>query len=225
MTIAGVTPVVNPAGGTAKVPGELGRDDFLNLLVTQLQYQDPLNPMDSTDFTAQLAQFSSLEQLTNMNDQLQVLTDTQSALRNAQAVAYIGETVLCEGNGTQIADGRPQPLHVHLAAPAADVFVSIYDDTGALRASTTAGAMAAGRGSIDWPGTDMNDNPLPNGHYRFEVAAVDASGNAVAVSPRSAGRVSGVAFEDGQAALVVNGQSIRLEDVIEVMPGEDPDAA
>lgn len=221
MTIAGVTPVTSQSGSATKVPGALGRDDFLNLLVTQLQHQDPLKPMDSTDFTAQLAQFSSLEQLSNMNDQLQVLTDTQAALRNSQAVAYIGERVLCEGNATRIVEGAPEPLQVDLEAPAAAVYVSIYDATGALRAAYNAEAMGAGRGSIDWPGTDMDGNPLPDGHYRFEAAAVDGAGNEVAVAPRSTGRVSGVAFQDGEAALVVNGQPVRLEDVLEVVRGAD----
>lgn len=225
MTIAGVPPVANQAGGTAKMPGALGRDDFLNLLVTQLQYQDPLNPMDSTDFTAQLAQFSSLEQLTNMNDQLTALTDTQIALRNSQAVAYIGDTVLCDGNTTAITDSVPRPLHVDLDAPAADVFVSLYDATGALRATYNAGAMGAGRGSIDWPGTDRDNNSLPDGNYRFEVAAVGSSGESVDIRPLTSGRVSGVAFEDGQATLMVNGQAVRLEDVREVRQAEAGDGS
>lgn len=223
MTISGVTPVTSQSSSATQAPGALGRDDFLNLLVTQLQYQDPLNPMDSTDFTAQLAQFSSLEQLSNMSDQLKLLTDSQAALRNSQAVAYIGETVLCEGNGTRIVDGTAEPLQVALEAPAAAVFVSIYDGTGALRATYNADPMGAGRGSIAWPGTDMDNNPLPDASYRFEVAAVDGAGNQVAVSPRSMGRVSGVAFEDGEAMLVVNGQSVRLEDVVEVMQGSNDD--
>lgn len=221
MAIEGVTSSsTHQKTDTGKAPGELGRDDFLNLLVTQLQYQDPLNPMDSADFTAQLAQFSSLEQLTNMNAQLEALTVSQSALNNSQAVAYIGRTVLSNGNATRITDGVPEPLQVALDAPAAEVFVSIYDDTGALRATFNSEAMAAGRGSIAWPGTDGDGNPLPNGDYRFEVAAVDGGGNQVAAYPLSSGRVSGVAFNDGQAGLVVNGQAVRMEDIIEVLRAE-----
>lgn len=225
MTISGVTPVSNQTGGTRTVPGALGRNDFLNLLVTQLQYQDPLNPMDSTDFTAQLAQFSSLEQLTNMNDQLTTLTETQTALRNSQAVAYIGDTVLCDGNTTRIENGAPQPLHIDLEAPAADVFVSLYDASGALRSTYNAGTMGSGRGSIDWPGTDRDNNPLPDGNYRFEVAAVDSTGASIAARPLTSGRVSGVAFENGEAALMVNGRAVRLEDILEVRRAETTDPA
>jgi len=220
MTIAGVTNISGSrADGPTKAGDELGKDDFLHLLVTQLQYQDPLNPMDSADFTAQLAQFSSLEQLKNMSTQLGALTATQTALKNAQAVNYIGQTVLSNGNNTQIANGLPEPLQVSLDAPASEVFVSIYDELGSLRSTFTSPAMTAGRGSIAWSGMDIDNNLLPDGNYRFEVAAVDGAGNEIGASPLSSGRVDGVAFNNGEAALVVNGQTIRLDDIIEVIQG------
>lgn len=226
MTIAGVTNVNSTQNhGASKAPGELGRDDFLNLLVTQLQYQDPLNPMDSADFTAQLAQFSSLEQLTNMNEQLGAMATAQAALNNSQAVAYIGRTVLSEGKATRIVDGQTEPLQVSLDAPASEVFVSVYDASGALRSTFSADAMPAGRGSIEWTGTDMDENPLPDGSYWFEVAAVDGAGNEVAAAPMSSGRVTGVAFQDGAARLVVNGQSVPLESIIEVIRGDADEGA
>jgi flagellar basal-body rod modification protein FlgD len=220
MTIAGVTNTSSySADGVTKAGDELDKNDFLNLLVTQLQYQDPLNPMDSADFTAQLAQFSSLEQLTNMSDQLKELAVTQSALNNSQAVSYIGRTVLSNGNATLVEDGMAAPLQVALDAPAAEVFISIYDTTGALRTTFSAEGMPAGRGAIEWAGTDMDNNPLPDGNYLFEVAAIDGAGEEVGASPLSSGRVSGVAFNDGESALVVNGQPIRLDDVVEVIQG------
>ena len=225
MTISGVTPTSSQnASSVNKAPGELGRDDFLNLLVTQLQYQDPLNPMDSADFTAQLAQFSSLEQLTNMNEQLEALTSAQSSLNNSQAVTYIGRTVLSKGNAILIDGSTVDPLQVSLDEPAAEVFVSVYDATGALRSTFSTDAMAAGRGTIEWDGMDMDDNPLPDGHYRFEVTAVNGAGNEIDVSPMSSGRVSGVSFNGGEASLVVNGQFVSLDSIIEVIQGADEDA-
>lgn len=220
MTIEGVTNTNSySADGTVKAGDELGKDDFLNLLVTQLQFQDPLNPMDSADFTAQLAQFSSLEQLTNMNTQLGELTAAQTALTNSQAVAYIGRTVLSNGNAAHISDGLADPLQVSLDAPAAEVFISVYDSTGALRSTFSAHNMDAGRGTIEWTGTDMNNNPLPDGNYWFEVAAVDGAGEEIGASPLSSGRASGVTFNNGEAALVVHGKSVRLDDIIEVLQG------
>ena len=88
--------------GAAQTTGgptqELDRDAFLNLLITQLQNQDPLDPTDSVEFTAQLAQFSSLEQLGNVNDNLKLLQDFQASINNSQAVSLIGKEITASGN-------------------------------------------------------------------------------------------------------------------------------
>ncbi|MGD8888475.1 MAG: flagellar hook capping FlgD N-terminal domain-containing protein, partial [Desulfobacterales bacterium] len=76
----------------------LDKDDFLNLLITQLQNQDPLKPTDSVEFTAQLAQFSSLEQLSNVNENLKLLQNFQASINNSQAVALIGKEITAKGN-------------------------------------------------------------------------------------------------------------------------------
>ncbi len=223
MTISGVTSTSSTANAAAatKANDELGRNDFLNLLVTQLQYQDPLNPMDSADFTAQLAQFSSLEQLTNMNSQLEELAVKQTAVNNSQTVSYIGRTVLSNGNATSISDGVAQDLQVVLDAPAEEVYISIYDDTGALRSTFNTEAMSTGRGAVEWQGLDMDRNPLPDGNYWFEVSAVDTAGEEVEAYTLSSGTVSGVAFENGEAMLVVNGLLMTIDSVIEVSQTEE----
>ncbi len=221
MTISGVTSTGNTtASGVTQAPGELGRNDFLNLLVAQLQYQDPLNPMDSGDFTAQLAQFSSLEQLTNISEQFETLSTAQADLNNSQAVNYIGRTILAYGNATRIADGNVDPLQVALVNRADEVFVSVYDADGDLRSTFSTDAMNAGPGEIEWDGTDMDGNPLPDGNYWFEVKAVDGSGNEIDVSPLSSGRVSGVSYRNGEAALIVNDLTVPLDSVIKVIQEE-----
>jgi flagellar basal-body rod modification protein FlgD len=218
MSISGVEATTT---GTSKAgqskPDELGRDDFLNLLVTQLQYQDPLNPMDSTDFTAQLAQFSSLEQLSNMNGQLKELAQSQTAFANSQAVGYIGHTVLSNGN-TFAFDGQiPPALAIDLQNPAQNVFLSIYDANGGFVSAFETGAMAAGRQTTPWDGLHHSGSPLPGGTYRFEAVAVDASGAEIDVRPLSSGRVDGVAFKDGQAVLMLADREVAMADVIEVI--------
>ena len=218
MTIAGVESTV-PAGGQADSakPGELGRDDFLNLLVTQLQHQDPLNPMDSTDFTAQLAQFSSLEQLSNMSGQLEEMAQSQAAFASSQAVGYIGHTVLSAGNAF-VHDGEAEAsLAFELAAPAQNVFLSVYDATGGFVASFESGSQSAGRQTAAWDGKDSDGNTMPAGDYRFEAMAVSAGGEEIQVRPLSSGRVDGVAFADGQAVLKIGQAEVAMKDVIEVI--------
>ena len=101
----------------------LGKDDFLNLLVAQLQHQDPLNPAESTEFTAQLAQFSSLEQLSNINDNLKNMELFQTSVTNSQAVSYIGKEITAKGNASAEVQG--------------DVLVHTIRDVGAVTAALT----------------------------------------------------------------------------------------
>jgi len=112
MSVTGLESVQS-AGNTSTSSSKavLDNEDFLNLLVAQLQAQDPLNPMDSTDFTAQLAQFSSLEQLQNMNESMEYLLLYQSSMNNAQAVSFIGKEIRAIGNQTQVNEGVVDPIH------------------------------------------------------------------------------------------------------------------
>jgi flagellar basal-body rod modification protein FlgD len=218
MTIAGIESTIpaNAKGETTK-PGELGRDDFLNLLVTQLQHQDPLNPMDSTDFTAQLAQFSSLEQLSNMSGQLEDMAHSQAVFASSQAVGYIGHTVLSAGSDFTHDGEADASLAFELEAPAHNVYLSIYDATGGFVTSFESGGKAAGRQTAFWDGEDSDGNLMPAGNYRFEAMAISAGGEEIRIRPLSSGRVDGVAFVDGQAMLKLGQREVALKDVIEVI--------
>ena len=94
----------------------LGKDDFLKLFVAQLQNQDPLSPMESTEFTSQLAQFSSLEQLTNVNQNLDYLLMYQSSMNNAEAINFIGSTVKASGSSIGVKDGESRPDTIRLGS-------------------------------------------------------------------------------------------------------------
>ena len=117
-------------------------------------------------------------------------------------------------------NGAAQDLQVVLDAPAAEVYISIYDDTGALRSTFNTEAMPTGRGAVEWEGLDMAGNPLPDGNYWFEVSAVDTAGEEVEAYTLSSGTVNGVAFENGEAMLVVNGLLMNIDSVIEVSQPE-----
>lgn len=195
----------------------MGKDDFLTLLLTQLQNQDPLNPTDSTEYTAQLAQFSSLEQLSNVNANLELMQLYQASINNAQAVSFIGKEIISLGNDVQVTDGQAEACQFELSGDAAGVTVNIYDSAGNLVKAIEQGAMDAGRQSVTWDGTDQNGNTVADGDYTFEVMAVDAADQEVSAVTYSSGLVEGVTFVEGRTYFLVGNQKVPISDIIEVV--------
>ena len=132
----------------------MGKDDFLNLLITQLQNQDPLNPTDSTEFTAQLAQFTSLEQLGNVNENLMELNRFQASINNSQAVTLIGKAITATGNSVQLTGDGPVQCDFSLENDAAVVVANIYDSRGKFVADFESPNLSAGQHSLFWDGKD-----------------------------------------------------------------------
>jgi flagellar basal-body rod modification protein FlgD len=224
-----ITPIDSSTQGAetqTRAPVEiLGKNDFLNLLVTQLQHQDPLNPADSTEFTAQLAQFSSLEQLNNINDNLKNMELFQTSMTNSQAVSYIGKEITAKGNTVQLESGRPAECQFELEANAALATISVYNVNGGFVKSFETGPLNSGRQSAAWDGTDRNGSPVSAGLYRFEVQAVDADNQGVSVTPLMRSVVTGVSFKDQTASLITDLQTIAIDDVIAVSEGQSqPDS-
>jgi len=202
--------------GAAVATKELDRDAFLNLLVTQLQNQDPLNPTDSAEFTAQLAQFSSLEQLGNVNDNLKQLQDFQASINNSQAVTLIGKEITGNGNSLNFADGQPTGCEFKLDGNANVVVVSIYDHTGEFVRSFENQSLAAGHHNLYWDGIDQNGNAAAPGSYTFEVLAAGADGNNIKTTTFFNGQVNKVVFENNTTYLMVGDKRVALGDIIEV---------
>lgn len=217
MSIAGVPSVSSSTTGTEMVPqNTLDSDDFLTLLVTQLKSQDPLNPMDSTQFTAQLAQFSSLDQLRSINSGLETLQLYQASMNNAQALSFIGRNVTVLGNGVEVRNGKAASIPFALAGDARRVFVAVYDAQGSLVRTIEQGPMSSGEQSVMWDGKDSEGAQVADGQYTFEVTAVDGNDAAVSVSPFMVGRVTGVVFKNGATCVVVNNQEIPIGKVVEI---------
>jgi flagellar basal-body rod modification protein FlgD len=200
----------------------LGKDDFLQLLVAQLQHQDPLKPMESTEFTAQLAQFSSLEQLYNVNDNLSALEKSQLTMNNNQTVSMIGKSAWAYGNIVQKSEAAPTQIHFGLDGNAEETVVNIYNAQGNFVKTISAGALKAGERFVDWDNTDHEGHRVPDGFYQFEVLAGDTEGRAVATHPFIVGVVTGVTFDDnGVAHLLVNDMSIPMSSVVHVAETEN----
>lgn len=221
--VSGVTSV--PQGNTSSASttthpatgrNTLGKDDFMKLLITQLSTQDPLKPMDSQDFGAQLAQFSSLEQMTNVNENLVRLQGMQSALSASASVNLIGKRVDAEGNIIPLASGASQTLSYSLGNDANSVSVEIFDASGNRVNTLTTSGQTAGVNSITWDGKGADGSSLPDGNYTFNVTATDARGNAVTATTYTSGLVTNVVFENGIAKAVVNGARIPVNQITRV---------
>jgi flagellar basal-body rod modification protein FlgD len=218
MSITGLENVTSAAGPLSS-PGSdfLGKDAFLYMFISQLRAQDPLNPMESTEFTAQLAQFSSLEQLSNVNANLEFLQLYQASINNSQAVGFIGKTISALGNSTRVADGVADQIHFELEHNANDVLVHIYDSGGNLLKTIDSGALNAGEHSVEWDGTDNEGNQVPDGTYTFEVVATNTEGNPINAKTYITVLVSGVSFKDGTTYLLAGDQEIAIGSVFKVM--------
>lgn len=218
MAIYGLENVASRGAQTTATSNEniMGKNDFLHLLVAQLEAQDPLNPMDSTGFTAQLAQFSSLEQLQNVNIALSEIGNSQSVLTSSQAVGFIGKTITALGDSFEMESGMNQEIHFTLSEPAAGLYVQVYDQAGNFMRQIEVGQMAAGEQSVTWNGVDYLGGQAPDGTYTYEVAAIDAAGNSVSATTFASGTVTGVSYKDGVAYLQCGNREIPMGNVVNV---------
>ena len=218
MSLIGIDNVQSAAQTSTQTAGNntLGKDEFLTMLVAQLQYQDPMNPMDSTGFTAQLAQFSSLEQLENINATLETQTTYQASNDNAQAVQFIGKQITAVGNMVALGDSGTAAMSFDLAGDADAVYIKVYDAAGAYVGDFETGSLAAGEQQVTWDGTDQNGQPLPEGQYQFDVLAVDEQDVPVSATTFSTGVVTGVSYQNGEAYLQTDSFLLPISSVVRV---------
>lgn len=161
---------------------------FLNMLTTQLKHQDPLSPMDSTQFTNQLVQFSSVEQQINANSNLEKLIGLQTATQTAQAIAYVGQSVEVSGS-TMPLQGGSVPFSYTLDSNATSVEVQIKNSAGNVVYKTNA-ATTAGRHDLKWDGTDSAGKAQTDGLYTLSVVAKDKDGKPMTTSNTVTGMVT-----------------------------------
>jgi flagellar basal-body rod modification protein FlgD len=218
-----ISPVATDASGNAKSAAQfqsLGKDDFLKLLVNKLKYQDPLNPMQDEDFVAQLAQFSSLEQMYNIADGIAQANDldylqTQS-INNTLATNLIGKEVLTTHSGLYFDGESSSKLNYELGEYAETVTFSIYDETGNLVGKFTEDEVAEGTHAFVWDGRDTQGNLRNSGVYSVEVDAVDASGDSIEPSLSLVVKVESISYRDGVAYLRNGGLEISLGEVLAI---------
>ncbi len=190
----------------------MGKEAFFNLLVKQLQYQDPLNPVENTEFTAQLAQFTSLETLDNIDKSLQGFISLQSSVNNVQAVSFIGKKVNAQGNILQY-KGGDATINYKLDEKAADVRLQIYTDDGSLVRTIDLQNVPEGDAQHVWNGLDDNGQAVTGGKYRFTIQALDYEGNQVGTSSYVMGEVTGVRYDNGTTYLIIGDKEVTISNV------------
>lgn len=150
---------------------DLGKNEFLELLVAQLNNQDPLSPQENGEFIAQLAQFSTVEGIEKMNTSIDAMASSFQSSQALQASSMVGRTVIFPSDQAMVDPqaGFSGQLVLPQASPA--VLVNVYDDAGSMVATVNLGAQETGVHSFAWDGLDSSGNPLPAGKYRFEAQA------------------------------------------------------
>jgi len=202
---------------TSDSTSTLGKDDFLTILIAQLEYQDPFDPMDEKEMVSQLAQFSSLEQLTNINETLEDATDLMATQTATSAVSFIGKDVYASGHVLiKDQDGTSNVLY-SLEEDAASLTAHIYDQDGNLIASVDLGETTAGEYSFSWDGLDSNGLEAEDGSYNVAFSAENADGEEILVSSYVSGLVTGISTEDGSVMLLLeSGAEVNLLSVYQV---------
>lgn len=206
------TPISSDPSGKGK--SALGKDDFLKLLVTQLRNQDPINPQKPEEFSAQLAQFSALESMQNIEKVLQSQINanglTTLAMKADLGASFIGRRVIAAGDTFQVADEQDSAtVTVDIGTGGGKTTVTILDAQGNEVATKDLGWREAGR-------QELSLGELPPGKYSYTVSVTGASGAEIEVQTYTTGIVDGVSFQNGNVILKSGDLTFLLDNVVEV---------
>jgi flagellar basal-body rod modification protein FlgD len=188
--------------------------EFLQLLTTQLQNQDPLSPMDTNQFTQQLVEFSQVEQQMKSNDSLSTLVSLQQSAQATSALSLVGATVVVNGSSAQLANGSA--AWTLNATKPATATVTITDSTGQT-AFTGSYTVNSGSQTFNWNGIGNDGTQWPAGTYNLTATAVDASGQSTAISTQVEAPVTSVDLTQTPPLLTINGQTYTVDQLQQIV--------
>lgn len=201
-TVAGTTNTSsNTATTSSAKTSALGQDQFLTLLVAQLQNQDPLNPADATEFTSQLAQYSQLEQLFNLNDSMEQLATAQNNSERLSALTLIGQDVVVE-NSEFTFSKEPVEIGYKVDGTVTDVDLLIKNSDGKTVATLSASDLSEGNHFLTWDGKNSSGTTLDPGTYSIQISAKNGTTASASVSPLVRSEVTGIDLSGSEAKIV-----------------------
>jgi flagellar basal-body rod modification protein FlgD len=182
----------------------LGQEDFLKLLMTQLQNQDPMEPMDNGEFMGQMAQFSTVQGVTEMGESIDGLVSIYQGQQMSANASMIGKKALVNGNWAQLEGGKLAGA-IDLTTAANDLRVDVKSESGELMASIGLGSKMAGTQEFSWDGIKQDGTTAPEGNYYLSASAV-RDGQSTVPAMQVYGTVNSVQMKGGEVTLNVSGQ-------------------
>jgi flagellar basal-body rod modification protein FlgD len=225
-TIPAAATTTTSTASTAAAAGSIGSqsiagnfDTFLQLLTTQLQNQDPLDPLDTNQFTEQLVEFASVQQQVDMNTNLQTLISLQQTSEATSAMQFLGANVTVSGATATLSNATSSPATWSLNSPSpATGSVTITSSTGQVVYNGSV-SLNVGVQSYSWNGQGTNGVTWPDGQYTLSVTATGANNQAVTVTPQIQGTVSGVNLSQNPPQIMVAGQSYPISAIQSISSG------
>ena len=194
----------------------ISKDEFLTILMTQMQYQDPLDPMDSEALTSQLTNFSMLEQQIETNSILEGMSESISGLNQNNLLDYIGKEITTSLNTLSVDGDDVTAVSFSLEEAASSVEMVVYDSDGNEVTRVDYGEATAGTHTLSWNGTDGSGNKVDDGSYTYTFSATDDSGSSLSVDSAEHGEVTGVIHSNGSSYLIVGGNPVPLDSIVEI---------
>jgi|SRR5471030_2395464 len=201
----------NPTGTST-----LGKDAFLQLLVTQMKNQDPLSPQDNTAFVAQLAQFSSVEQLQNLNTSVGAITSNYQSSQALQASSLVGRNVIVNAGSAVVDTTKGLNGQVVVPASNSDTTIKVYDTSANLVSTIDLGAQKAGTSDFTWDGKQADGTAAPAGTYSFVATASGSTTPLVTYLPATVNSVTMGANGGAMKLNLAGGASVALTDVQQI---------
>lgn len=197
---------------------ELGQEDFINLMITQLRNQDPFEPLQSGEFIGQLAQFGTVSGIGELQNSVSQLASSLISNQTLQATNLIGKSALVPSDSLTLNEGETSKGAISTSAPANNVTVSIFDAAGNLVQTIPLGVVNEGLKEFEWDGTDASGNQAPEGEYFLTVVGAQGEDN-IALDTFAYKQVTSISLGDDANSIrlnVENGRELKISEILKI---------